>query len=128
MSQRKFVSRWPHVKKEAMLIKERLNRDELATFTASNGWLEKFKQIYGLRGTRITGEADNIPEMTIQSWIERLSELTSGYEIRTCFSKFYRKKTLLKYREDVKRVKCLNSVLQHPFLQQPIVQKFQNPL
>ena len=32
------------LKDEAMLIKERLNKDELATFTASNGWLEKFKQ------------------------------------------------------------------------------------
>ena len=118
----------PVLKKEAMLIKERLNKDELATFTESNGWLEKFKQIYGLRGTRVTGEADNIPEMTIQSWIERLSELTSGYELRICFSKFNRKKALLKYRRDLWRVKCLNNVLQQPFLQQPIVQKFQNPL
>ena len=33
----------PMLKEEAMLIKERLNKDELATFTASNGWLEKFK-------------------------------------------------------------------------------------
>ena len=56
-----------------MLIKERLNKDELALFTASDGWLEKFKQAYGLREVRITGEADDIPKMTIQSWIERLS-------------------------------------------------------
>ena len=34
----------PTLKDEAMLIKERLNKDELATFTASNGWLEKFKK------------------------------------------------------------------------------------
>ena len=55
---------------KAMLIKERLNKDELATSTASNGWLEKFKQTYGLRETRITGEADNIPKITIQSWLK----------------------------------------------------------
>ena len=30
----------------------------------------------------ITGEADDIPKITIQSWIERLPELTSGYELR----------------------------------------------
>ena len=55
----------PMLKKEAMLVKERLNKDKLATFTASNGWLEKFKQTYGLRETSITGEADDIPKMTI---------------------------------------------------------------
>ena len=71
----------PMLTEEAMLIKERLNKDELATFTVSNGWLGKFKQTYGLRETRITGEADDIPKMTIQSWIERLPELTSGYEL-----------------------------------------------
>ena len=60
------------LKEEAMLIKERLNKDDLATFIASNGWLEKFKQTYGLCETRITGEADDIPRMTIQSWVESL--------------------------------------------------------
>ena len=30
--------------KEEVILKERLNKVELATFTASNGWLEKFKQ------------------------------------------------------------------------------------
>ena len=99
MCQRKCVSRCPHI--EAMLIKERLNKDELATFTASNGWLEKFKQTYGLRETRITGEADDMQKMIIQSWIESLPELTLGYELRNIWNMdelglFYRKKALLK--------------------------------
>ena len=76
----------PMLKEEAMLIKERLNKDELDEFTASNGWLETFKQTYGLRETRITGEVDDIPKMTIQSWIERLPELTSGYELRNIWN------------------------------------------
>ena len=76
----------PMLKEEAMLIKERLNKDELATFTASNGWLEKFKQTYGLRETRITGEVDDILKMTFQSWIERLPELTSGYNLRNIWN------------------------------------------
>ena len=46
------------LKGEAMLIKERLNKDELATSTTSNDWLKIFKQTYGLRETRITGEVD----------------------------------------------------------------------
>ena len=71
----------PMLQEEAMLVKERLNKDELALSTASNGWLEKFKQTYGIHQTRITDEADDIPKMTIQSWTERLPELTSGYKL-----------------------------------------------
>ena len=33
----------PMLKEEAMLIKENINKNDLATFTASNGWLKKFK-------------------------------------------------------------------------------------
>ena len=33
----------PMLKEKAMLGKERLNKYKLATFTASNGWLEMFK-------------------------------------------------------------------------------------
>lgn len=72
----------PMLKEEAMLIKEKLGKNDVAAFTASNGWLEKFKQTYGIRETRVTGEADDIPTMTIQSWIERLPELTEGYELK----------------------------------------------
>ena len=70
------------LQEEAMLIKERINEDELAIFTASNGWLERFNVTYGLRETRITGEADDEPRATIQSSIERLSELTSGNQLK----------------------------------------------
>ena len=76
----------PVLKKEAMFIKEILSKDELAMFTASNRWLEKFKQTYRLREMRITGKVDNIPKMTIQSSIERLSELTSGNEFRNIWN------------------------------------------
>ena len=58
---------------------------------------------------RISDEADNIPKMTIQSWIECLSGLTLGYELRNIwkmdelglFSELYWKKSLLKNGEDV---------------------------
>ena len=74
------------LKEEPILIKGRLNKGELTTFTASNGWLEKFKKTYGVRDTRITGEADDITQMAIQSWIERLPELTSRYELRNIWN------------------------------------------
>ena len=66
MCQGKCVSRWPHVKRRSNVIKRKIkNKDELAPFTATNGWSEKFKQTYGLRETRITGEVDDIPKMTM---------------------------------------------------------------
>jgi len=48
-------------------------------FTASNGWLESFKGFYGIRETRIVGEGDDVPVMTVKAWLERLPELTEGY-------------------------------------------------
>ena len=49
----------PMLKEDAILIKERLNKDDLATFTNKNSWLKNFKQTYRLREMRITGDADN---------------------------------------------------------------------
>ena len=77
MCQRKCPPRCPHVEGKSNIMKERLNKDELAMFTELNGWLEKLKQRDRLCKTRINGKANDIPKVTIQSWIERLSELTS---------------------------------------------------
>ena len=51
------------------------------SFTASNVWLEKWKSCYGIRETRITGEADDVSISTVRSWIERLPELVKGYKL-----------------------------------------------
>ena len=126
----------PMLKEEAMLIKARLNRDELAAFTASNGWLEKFKQTYGLRETRITGEVDDIPRMIIQSWIERLPELTAEYELKDIwnmdelglFFKALPEKGLVQKSKKCKGGKSPNNALQQYFLWQAIVQKYLNQL
>ena len=65
-----------------MLIKEKLNKDDLTSFTSLNGWLEKFKLAYGICEMRITDEADNVSRVTIQLWIERLPKLTTDYELK----------------------------------------------
>ena len=54
---------------------------ELEDFTASNGWLEKFKITYGIRETTTTiaGEAGDVPIMTVKAWLERLPELIKDY-------------------------------------------------
>ena len=69
------------LQEEALKIKESLNDSSLDSFTASNGWLEKWKSCYGIRETRITGEADDVSVSTVRSWIERLPELVKGYKL-----------------------------------------------
>ena len=39
-------------------------------------------QAYGIREKRTTDVAGSLPRMTIQSWIEYLPKLTTGYELR----------------------------------------------
>ena len=73
---------WPLLQEEAMEIAKRLGKEELTDFTASNGWLEKWKQIYGVREKGLCGEADEISTITVQAWIERLPELCQDYKPR----------------------------------------------
>lgn len=49
------------LKEEAMLIKGRLNKDDLSSFTTLNSWLEKFKLVQEICERRITDKVDNIP-------------------------------------------------------------------
>ena len=51
------------LKEEALEIKKHLNNDEFLTFTASNGWLEKWKISYGIREKR--GEAGEVSGKTV---------------------------------------------------------------
>ena len=69
------------LQEEALKIKESLNDSSLDSFTASNGWLEKWKSCYGIRETRITEEADDASVSTVRSWIARLPELVKGYKL-----------------------------------------------
>ena len=73
----------PLLQEEAMEIKKRLGKEEFAGFTASNGWLDSWKQTYWVREKRLCGEADEVSTTTIQAWIERLPELCQDYEPRS---------------------------------------------
>ena len=70
----------PLLVEEAMNIKESLNRPELASFTASNRWLEKWKLSYGIKEKQISGESLDVPITTIESWMERMQELCKDYD------------------------------------------------
>ena len=64
------------LKEEALEI---LDNDEFSTFTASNGWLEKWKISYGIKEKRVNGEAGKVSGETVNAWMERLWELTKDY-------------------------------------------------
>ena len=67
--------------KEALKIKESLKDSLLDSFSASNGWLDKWKAAYGFRETCIIGKPDDVSIPTVKSWIERIPELVRGYTL-----------------------------------------------
>ena len=106
----------PMLKKEAMEIKKCLDKVEFKNFTASNGWLEKWKISYGVRKRKVNGEAGEVAEYTVRAWVERLVELTRGYELADiwnmdetdCFVRRCQKKVLLKTKFNQSRKKVKN--------------------
>ena len=67
----------PMIQKEAKLIAAKLGNSE---FKASNGWLESFKRRHNLKQFSVSGEAADISEETVQSWYERIKNITQGYK------------------------------------------------
>ena len=53
------------LKEEALKIKKHLNNDQFLTFSASNGWLEKWKILYGIGEKRVNGEAGEVSRETV---------------------------------------------------------------
>ena len=68
-------------KKKPWKLNKHLNNDEFLTFTASNGWLEKWKISYGTREKRVNGEAGEVSRETVNAWMERLWEVTKDYNL-----------------------------------------------
>ena len=77
----------PLLKEEAMVIKKCLDKVEFKNFTASKGWLEKWEISYGVRERKVNGVAGEVAEYTVSAWMERLVELTRGYELADIWNK-----------------------------------------
>ena len=69
----------PMLKKEAMAIKESLQDSSLDQLRASDGQLDTWKSANAIKERRIIGEAGDVAEETITSWMERIQELTKGH-------------------------------------------------
>ena len=66
----------PQLIEKAKQIATCLGKDE---FKGSNGWLEKWKKRYNIKQLKISGESGDVQGPTVDSWKERLPELTAGY-------------------------------------------------
>ena len=52
----------------------------ISGFAASNGWLESFKKQHNLHHMAIAGEDGDVKDETIESWNERVREITRGWK------------------------------------------------
>ena len=73
----------PLIKGFALEIKDKMN---LNNFEASNGWLEKFIERYDIKYNTFSGESADISENTVEEWINKLNELSQGFEPKNIFN------------------------------------------
>ena len=66
-----------HVQEKAKIIAERLGH---VNFVASNGWLDRWKKRYNIKGKVVSGESAGVSEETVVSWKERLPEILEGFQ------------------------------------------------
>ena len=69
----------PMIQEEALQIALKLN---VTGFTASNGWLEKWKTRHNVKQFSVAGEDGEVNAETLESWAERLPEIVKGYELK----------------------------------------------
>ena len=55
-------------------------------FKGSNGWLQRFKQRWGLSSRKLSGESASMDEAVVNSWKRGLPVLLSGYELKDIFN------------------------------------------
>ena len=67
------------LQEEALIIAKQLGEDA-ANFTASNGWLDRWKKRYNIIHMNVAGEEGDVSEETMTSWDERARELVRGYQ------------------------------------------------
>ena len=67
------------IQEEALQIALTLN---ITGFTASNGWLEKWKTRHNVKQFSVAGEDREVNAETLESWAERLPEIVKGYELK----------------------------------------------
>jgi AcrR family transcriptional regulator len=68
---------------KAKMIAAQLN---IENFTASNGWIARFKDRHGLVYKKLVGESAAVDSESTEAWLERLPSLLEGYEQRDIYN------------------------------------------
>ena len=67
------------LKEEAMAIKESLQDSSFDQFRASDGLLNTWKSAYAIKERQIFGDAGDVTEETVTSWMEIIQELNKEH-------------------------------------------------
>jgi hypothetical protein len=71
------------LREEAKKIAAQLN---IENFTASNGWITRFKDRHGLVYKKLAEESAAVDSESMEVWLERLPSLLEGYEPRDIYN------------------------------------------
>ena len=71
------------IQEKALLLSVQMNHD---SFTASNGWLQKWLLRYNIRSCTLSGERAEIDSDVVDSWLQRLPSLCEGYDPKDVFN------------------------------------------
>ena len=95
----------PVLQEEAAEIAKQLAKPEYAEFKASSGWLEKWKNAYGISQRSVEGESGEVPIQRIEAWMERLPEICRGYKLEDIWNMDESRCFFVHYQTDVFRKK-----------------------
>ena len=73
----------PLLQEKARKYAEELGIDN---FTASKGWLAAFKTRHKIKAFRLSGDTLDVDPVTIDSWKERLPDITAGFKEEDIFN------------------------------------------
>jgi hypothetical protein len=71
------------LREKAKIIAAQLN---IHNFSASNGWVSRFKDRHGLVFKKLVGESAEVSAESTDAWLESLSSLLEGYEPRDVYN------------------------------------------
>ena len=124
------------IKNEASIRKEYEKFKDNFKRKTRAGWLEKWEISYGVRERKVNGEAGEMAEYTVNAWMERLMELTRGYELTDiwnmdetgCFFKALPEKGLAEKKSQARGGKKLKTMLNIAFFMNAAGEKAIKPL